>query len=260
VRIIDKRIDISPSERETMLEKIISFKTKDGVPANMSIEDITREANRIIDRACNGWTTASSIFENRITILLGLNPDWSYKDKGSGRKRKQTGVLTEEEAAIVVTDKDLLEGLNKKERLFFKNRMEEYNREFGLNNSSDHSLILQIIAEEIRQRRLIKESVTDITKNYDRELNASIKRMTDSLNALGITRAQRQEANTEIDGNVAQLALELERKFMRCAKESEKLIQEEIEYLERHNDRSGPKNRVPSEKEIEEVEKSFGLA
>lgn len=253
-------MEIAPSEREAMREKIISWKTRLGLPRNISIEDINREADRVIDRACEGWGTASTVFENRITLLLGLNPDWSPKDHGTGGKRhKATGVQTEDDLAIIVTDKDLLDGLTKRERLFFKNRIDEYNREFGLNNSSDHSLILQVIAEEIRQRRLIRESVIDIKKSYDKELNSSIKRMTESLTALGITRSQRQEANTEIDGNVAQLSLELDKKLMRCAKENERMYQEEEEYLQMHNERAGPKNHVPSMKEIEEIEKNFGL-
>lgn len=122
--------------------------------------------------------------------------------------------------------------MTKDEIAFYEQRREKYLRDFDLNDSSDEALLMAVLMEEINWYRLVKRQAEKPTANLDKQLNDCMKRLRESLRALGMTRDQRQGVNINIRANIADLVDRIERDFNSDQEWLKKLEEEEEKMLE----------------------------
>ena len=148
------------------------------------------------------------------------------------RQQKLAKVLSDREKKIYpgLSIKDLRERLSTDEKKFWIEREEYYRTEFDFNNSADQSMLLQVLAEEVIQRRLIASRLDDVDcvhlQDVEDAMEASFRRLEKGLKVLGITREQREKSGSEQEGNIASLSEIVEKKLKRIdalrAKDEEK--------------------------------------
>lgn len=254
----DKRIKVSQEEIDAMKAKFISKKINENL-SNREKDKMLASLNNKIERALAGWPTAPSDFTARCLLLFGVNKDWVPIATG----HPSTEFLpTGSDIIDTSYDKEMLAGLSLRERKIFKQRVESYKKEFDLNDSSDYAMILQVVADEVIQRRYIRDILQEekVTKGADisKLMDALNKRLSGNLEVLGITRSKRKELQEEKDGNVAQIADALEEKLRNIAKINREHMAEEEMYMKMKMGRSGPVNVIPSMQELKETAEEFG--
>lgn len=154
----------------------------------------------------------------------------------------------------------ILESLDPSERRFWKERKVKYENEFNFNESSDRSLLFQLITEELIQQRLMIKKLTDPEAATDSEMTNSMARLQKCMESLGITRKQRQAAKEDtIEGSISKLAGELDKKIKTISAKEKKDEEEEIAYTKLKSMRGGPRNVVPSLEEIKKIQKQMGI-
>jgi len=199
-------------------------------------EDIDLKCENIIRRAIKGWNSAPPSFENRIKLLVGTSrikafekQDISICDpfrnipekrgKGAGRKSRTLQSILQNETINKINEIDPLDifspiFISPEEQLYINRRRDIYNKEFDFNESSDQVLLNQILLDELVIRRINMKRLHDGGKYIsEAEIDKIMERFRKNLEKLGVLRVQRLELNTDIQGNIGQLSLELEKKF-----------------------------------------------
>jgi hypothetical protein len=122
-----------------------------------------------------------------------------------------------------------LRSLRAPDKRFWKQREDYYRREFDFNSSSDFSLLIEVISNEIKIHKIHEMEFAELEKTIDPEDDESgpdpqkllalskmtaeaHKQLQDSLKALGVTRDQRKEELESGEGDIASLSLSLDKK------------------------------------------------
>lgn len=127
--------------------------------------------------------------------------------------------------------------LTKDEIEFYEERKSKYLKDFELNDSSDEALLRAVLMEEVIWYRLMKKRVEKPTLDLDRPINDCMKRLRESLKALGMTREQRQGFNVNIRASIADLVDRVEREFYLDEEKMRELDEEELRMIEEKRER-----------------------
>lgn len=120
---------------------------------------------------------------------------------------------------------------------FYNERKEKYVKDFELNESSDEALLRSVLMEELTWYRLMKRQAEKPTASLDKPLNDCMKRLRESLKALGVTREQRQGFNVNIRASVAELVERVEREIHADEQLMKELDEEEERLLAEKRER-----------------------
>lgn len=207
-------------------------------------KNIDEKIGEILDECIKGWTCAPKSFLARVQWktkwnMKGLENRFDYK---KNLHNVQQIKLQEE---LEKPDKNLYKGSSMssfrkemlpEERKIWQEREDYYRSEFEFNNSSDWSLLMQVLIEELTQIRYQKMRIKNPNQTFDMEISASNKRLIDAMKALGITRDQRESSKLETEGNIAQLAMQFEKREKEIAKLEEKFkLEEDAMMIKRQN-------------------------
>jgi hypothetical protein len=221
-----KSIDPSPEEISQWRSYIIDVLTYINFNGDMQIK-----AGKIIERSLNGWDRCPNDFEARVKQLIGHQSVNAYeggtelkdpfKDtRGTGKqvgnkpKTKQDRYYQEagitSEVGIEPADLFSPAVLSSEELAYMRQRERDYRSEFDFNNSSDVVLLNQVLTDELMLRRIQLNRLKG-ERVSESDVNKAVERIRGALKELGVTRAQRMELDQDVQGNVGQLSLELEK-------------------------------------------------
>ena len=207
-----------------------------------NVEDIDELLDKIFAECQTGWNRAPYNLDTRIKIKTGFQ--WRSHENLRPREKKQE---TEQE---VKEEENVFNTMSDKEKEWWGNRKMEYLDDFDFNKSSDIPLLDQLLLEELLQRRIFYKQLKNKDHDYNKQLNDGLKRIADIQTKLGITREQRAGVLNKIDGNIAQISVELNEKLAKMSDELKKEYEEEMKYLSIRNQRE-PANILPPLAKIE---------
>lgn len=206
----------------------------------------SKDVDGLIDEAIKaseiGWPRAPK------DIMLRLQKKTGYKFVQSKPKPPQVPKAPTNKFGQYT---DVQHVLSDEEQVWWNKRISIYIEEFEFNKSSDIAILEQIMVEELLQRRLSIQqlSMPNVDSMISKTQSESLKRLLDLQTKLGITREQRESSMSNIDGNVAAMALALDEKMDEIEKESKKQIAEE-EQLQADKDAETPMNILPSQEKL----------
>jgi len=197
-------------------------------------KDIALKAGDIISQAIKGWTNASTDFGKRVKQKLGAQRVARFEGRplaggfeekkfsSPGRTPETTEQLLHKETMSQIEEIEPINlfspaFMSSEELKFVQTRTEVYGKEFDFNESSDQVLLQQILIDELIIRRIsmVRLSGEDVPQT---SIDKIMERFRKNLEKLGVLRVQRLELNTDIQGNVGQLSLELDKKLERIRK------------------------------------------
>lgn len=238
-------IIMNDKDRERWYGPLAEYYRKKGIDES-SLKDTIEE---IFKEAQIGWPRAPHNLDTRIKIKSGYQ--WKSHANLSPRVAGvQAEEIVEEESDIDVSDNYVMNSLNQSEKEWWKNREAEYIKDFDFNNSSDKMLLQQLLVEELLQRRVFVKQLKEKDHDYGKMMNDAIKRISEIQQRLGITREQRAGILDNVDGNVAQLALALDKKLEVMPELMKKQYEEEL-YYENIKSQRPPNNILPPIEKIE---------
>jgi hypothetical protein len=242
----------SPEEIEDWRAKLLEVYLKRPRYADKAEEKV----DGIIKKAIRGWRNAPKTFAGRCKSLSSYrNPRIKNLTHDATNfpvvreKRIQEQLSAAMESSPYA---DFYKKLSTEERKFIEAREKIYKFEFELNQSSDQSMLIQVLVEELVQYRISNAIAVADTGNLEllteltRERSESAKRLQVLLVALGVTREQRKKVERSPDGNVAQLSMMLDDKLKRI-KEIEAKDKENEEYYQQEKAARGETNIVTQE-------------
>ncbi len=234
--------------------------------------DIPAKVGQIIRDALRGWDHAPVEFKERVKKKIGYNRVNKYEKglpddhshlfakipvKGDGRHKPDTPTkIYQKETLKVLEEVDPLElispaFLSSEEMVFVNKRKSLYNKEFDFNESSDQILLQQILIDELIIRRINLAKLKGEEQSQS-NIDKIMDRFRKNLEKLGVLRVQRLELNTDIEGNVGQLSIELDKKLDRIRKLRDKTLRETL--LNKLKDRLVYSNKTEILQMIEEIE------
>jgi len=211
-------------------------------------------------RASEGYKCAPKTFIGRIKSLTRWNDIDMHSitsayggdiyDQVRAKKTMEVLQTTEKKLYPGFSGKELRDVLPIADRKFWAEREKQYREEYDLNDSSDWPLLMQVLLEELTQRRLTKRKLLDEKLNIETELNNSYKRLMAALKALGITREQRRQSYDEGSENIATLSVKFDQKMRRISAIKEKDAIEEETMQKKHDKHEGYKDLPEELREI----------
>jgi len=236
-------MELVPSDYEVEVVTVGLSDYYDSFPDLLKGATKEEKINEVIEKAKKGWKCAANAFVPRVELLTkwnsaGIKNLFGKNDNYKVAQQAKTAEKVREATKKMggTTDKfELARLLTGEEKKIFLERHQVYMEEFEINESSDWSLLMQILLEEIRQYRLARQSILHPEDDIELSLNESYKRMIAAQKSLGVTREQRESANKESEGNIAQLVKQYEEKKAFIEKRKKMDIMEEEALLEKHN-------------------------
>lgn len=238
---MSKLMIMSDKDKQKWYKLLLDYYIKKGLTEDKAMEKI----DKIFDEVQVGWERAPYSLATRIKMKTG----YQWKSHSNLQPRKK---LDENEKESIEEDKDeneftdqyFFNSMTKGERKWWEEREKIYFRDFDFNNSSDKPLVQQLLVEELLQRRLFKKQIAYPKNDYGKRMTENLKRITELQTKLGITREQRAGIINKIDGNVAEIALELEEKFKKMPEELKAMYEQEAK-LQFQKDQKPPNNVLP---------------
>jgi hypothetical protein len=247
-------------------------------------EDPIEKATSIIEAAKSGWRNCPDSFEGRILMKSkmrgkarsGLVPRGvRQREKGAEEKSieqqyEETHGKTERK---IIDDhiglSSILKILPVADKKFFKQRWTFYNTEFDINSSSDYALLMEVVVDELEQKRIVEARLKcdatdhDTLSTLSKTASECLVRLEKSLKALGVTREQRKDEMEEDAESVATLSLQLDKKKKKKAarQRMEKEEEQDMQLVKFNRNDTYPvegierplHNRIPDMKEIVKI-------
>ncbi len=200
-------------------------------------KDILEKADKVMEKALNGWTNAPDSLLSRAKACIGFNTIRAYekrvefvnqkREEGytdyeiAGeltrlKKRKKTVVNLERvNTEDVVFGDSLIDYLPEDEKIYWKQREKQYRDEFDFNQSSDRILLEEVLYTEVLLRRIRLSRLTGEEREDIRGLNeiTLLDNHKKILEKLGVLRIQRIQEESNIEGNVSELSRVLEERL-----------------------------------------------
>lgn len=209
-------------------------------------ETVESKIKDVMERASKGYICAPKNYLKRIQFITKWNTTalknrFDYKPNFENAKQiqlqkefKENDVKTSETISYGFDIKKMIPDPN--ERKYWQQREQKYRDEFDFNNSSDWGLLLQVLLEELTQFRLARRRVSNPDDDVEVLITDSYMRLIKAQEALGITRKQREAAQNETEGNIAQLVVKYEEKIAHIERIREKdRLEEESKMISHHN-------------------------
>ena len=224
------------------------------IDQGLSESDAQFKINEVFAQCQIGWDHCPRNIDTRIKMKTGFQ--WKSHENLHPRKKKELEVeVVEESNEEIGTDGYLFKYLTKGEQNWWNERKESYRKEFEFNNSSDFTLLTQLLFEELLQRRLFVSQLQNKRRDYNKQFNDSLKRVADLQVKLGITRGQRAGILDNIDGNIADISVSLEEKLEHLKEIESNETQEELMYGHLKAQKP-PYNILPPKEKIEAILKT----
>lgn len=235
--------EIVPSDYEIETVTVGLSEYYDSFPDFLKGKSKEDKIAEVIEKAKKGWKCAANAFVPRVELLTKWNSagiknlfgkNDNYKAAQQIRAAKEIREVTKKISGTI--DKfELAKLLTGEEKKIFLERHQVYVDEFEMNESSDWSLLMQVLLEELRQYRLAKRSILYPEEDIEMALNESYKRLIKAQESLGVTRHQRENANKEAEGNIAQLVKLYEEKKAFIEKQKKLDLAEEEDLMAKHD-------------------------
>lgn len=210
----------------------------------LSEKDAKIAISQVLDEVKAGWNRAPKDIDTRIKMKTGFQ--WVSQENLNVKKLQIKKVPVGKEVPTSSGSESFLyDNLDDEEKLWWDRRKDEYNHDFIFNESSDKPLLVQLLFEELMQKRLFLKQLDSDEQVYGKLLTESLKRVTELQIKLGITREQREGALDNIDGNVAEISISLDKKLDTMPKQMKLDYDEEFRYTALKNQRP-PINILPA--------------
>lgn len=234
-------IHISQEDRERWTPPLLEFYT---INKGMEEEEALEAIDKLFKEVAYGWNRAPHKLETRIQQKTGFQ--WQNHENLNPNKPKIEDIELEfkKDKTIYVEKSFLYEHLTEEEKKWWDYRIDEYYKEFSFNESSDRPLLTQLMFEELLQRRLFLKRLKSNAASLNKEMTDSLKRISELQVKLGITREQRAGILDNIDGNVADIAVHLDKKLEVMPQQLKQMYDEEVRYQKLKNQRP-PVNTLP---------------
>ena len=215
--IVKADINLTIDEIKLLRNSIVELYIKEN---KMDRHEAEEKASKVMFDAIQLWPHAPKEYKKRVDMKIG-NHKLQRKKKEKQRKKlerllePQYGEHGELLEAPKIVDLFSPEDLEGRELLYYEARKKKYQEEFEFNDSSDRMILEQILFYEIMQHRsrsaMLKGNIESVhfTKN-ESELSREYR---EALSKLGILREQRITLDRNIQGNVSQLSVELDKKL-----------------------------------------------
>ena len=238
--VLNAQITVTPEEVEEAKKQIAIFYKNTNYTG-----DIAKRVEEVVTKAMIRWTRAPKDFWERCITQIGYrayskyqrylkeleeakrlgleHEDWEEIYKPERKKKEfksndnQISSLPEslDLAQYSVYGDSLVDFLNGEEKKFWFKRELQYRREFDFNDSSDRILLEEAIYIEVLLRRVRIAKITG--ENLDKVKGLKEDDLIDNhrkvLDKLGILRVQRIQFDSNIEGNVGEIALLLDEKI-----------------------------------------------
>ncbi len=201
-----------------------------------------------------GWERAPKNIDKRIKMKTGFQ--WRSFENLRPRKAKGESDEKPEDLRLESTN-SIFDCMTKEENSWWKERMDIYRKDFEFNESSDKPLLEQLLVEELIQKRLFRDQIRYPNKDYNKKMNDGLKRIADIQIRLGITREQRAGMMNKIDGNIAQISVNLNEKLAVMPEKIQRQYEEELYFTNLRNQRP-PVNILPPMEKLEALLKIDG--
>lgn len=237
-------IIMTDADRERWVPVLIKYYEDQG-KTSLEAEEII---NTILAECQIGWNRAPRDLDTRIKMKSGFQ--WKSH---SNLKPKRSKI---EESSLIIEEDDnsgddyLFKSMSKGEKEWWGERLGFYGGDFDFNVSSDVPLLQQLLVEELIQRRLQRDQLTNRKTDLSKRMTESLKRITDCQTKLGITREQRAGALDNVDGNVAQLAQGLVEKLNNMPEIIRQELEDEL-HFETLKKQQPPINVLPAPEKLE---------
>lgn len=264
--------------------------------------DPIEKANHVIEACRIGWRNAPKTFFERVRTKA------KFRHAG-GANLRSYGQMTATKAAgdLAIADtankylprlppseeiidhlgrEKILRTLKPHDKKFWRQREEYYRREFEFNSSSDFTLLIEVISNELKISKVHQMEFEELEKipvkddpttgpdpqrllAFSKMTAEAHKQLQDSLKALGVTRDQRKAELDTSDGDLASLSMSLDKKLK---------MEEAIDAAHREEENEGLKrkylrgdvyvveglpraihNRIPDSEETAEIIKESGI-
>jgi hypothetical protein len=268
--------------------------------------DPIAKANEVIEACRVGWMNSPKTFYERIRqkakfrhsgganmmTWAEVNSVEASKDIAIAQQfdknspRPLPRLLPSEEIIDHLGREKILRALNNADKKFWKQRENYYRREFDFNSSSDFTLLIEVISNELKIAKIHQMEFEELEKKPvandpmsgpDAQKLLALSKMTidahkqlqESLKALGVTRDQRKEELDMSDGDLASLSMSLDKKLRaQTAIDAANREEEELglrrKYLRGDVYNAGLEraihNQIPQSEEIAEIIKESGIA
>jgi len=243
-------IILSEDEKQKYTDVLVKYYAEKG----LSEHDALSKIEEVFAECQMGWERAPKDISTRIKVKTGFQ--WISHENLKPRQKKDINIKPIEESPEEIgTDNYLFKFLSQSEQNWWNDRKVTYEKEFDFNNSSDQPLFTQLLFEELIQRRLFISQLKNPHESLDKQLNDSLKRVTELQIKLGITREQRAGVLDKIDGNIAEISVSLDDKLKKIDEEEENLTKEELMYGHLKAQRP-PYNILPPKEKIEAILKT----
>lgn len=217
--------------------------------------DIPRIIDKVFAEVQTGWNRAPNDLDTRIKMKTGFQ--WKSHENLIPNRETIEDIISKDEEDIELASGDLLSAMSQQEQKWYLDRIQTYSQDFDFNQSSDKPLLDQLMVEELIQRRIFFFQLKYPNRDYNKKLNDSLKRIAEIQIRLGITREQRSGLLDKIDGNVAQISVELDEKLANMPEQLKKEYEEELYYLNLKKQKP-PINVLPPVEKIEALLKVDG--
>src|SRR3972149_3585234 len=301
---------IAPTQKELDRAREIIVNKYKTFPKYKDDTVLFAKAEALIQKAREGWPGAHTSFLKRIKFLTQ-----SYKKKaepvsfsqGRAKKGRAKDIELVEEIKKLMNEQEqenssssgkktnddnnsnktfdtlgeeqLFKNLDDESRKFVIERKFIYKNEFELNSSSDQTLLMELLCDELTMKKIREMEFAEMFKDKPSPAAlASISKMADASHArlqvsmknLGITRDQRKDELNKKVGDIASIAINLDRKKKIQLKVDEVWSKEELEGLERKARRGDvffveglPRpihDQIPEMTEIDEILEESGIS
>lgn len=202
----ENRIEVSDEDLDKAKEELFAFYGSIDFKG-----DVQSKVDSIIETCLYGWYRCPSDFDKRIKSKIGTNSKFL---KGVSNLTDETVKLgNNSQSRNNILDFIDIE-LSREERKFLKEREQEYRRDYEFNNSSDLILLNEVLIDELILNRLQKERIVNKDFNViEARIEKVQKRVLAKMEKLGILRSQRIEHDNNVEGNVSQLSVMVEKKL-----------------------------------------------
>ena len=285
-------------EVDTLREKLVAhYKAFPGFSG-----DPLAKADWAIEASRKGWANCPKTFEKRVRTKAKMHHAGGANLRNRGeltsQKASREGAI---EAAIDSADPlhqpaieevidhigrdKVLRALKAPDKKFWKQREKYYRREFEFNSSSDFTLLIEVISNELKIAKIHEMEFEELERAPDSDkgiegpdpqkllalskmTSEAHKQLADSLKSLGVTRDQRRDELENADGDISSLSLSLDKKLAAVAAVQEADRVEEEAGLKRKYLRGDVHdigldraihNRIPNADEVAEIISESGI-
>lgn len=243
----DHRIQITDDDLDRWTGPLNSFFRE---VRNMDDHEAEEAIKQLWDSVSEGWKRAPKNLDTRIKMKVGMK--WKgFENLVPAQIQVPEVPVGKEKESSSVGSNFIYQHLNPSEKEWWDSRYRDYTMDFDFNDSADKPLITQLLFEELMQRRLFLKQLKG-SGDYGKELTESLKRVTELQLKLGITREQRLGILDNIDGNLAEISMYLDKKLDSMPKQMKKNYEEEARYQNLKNQKP-PVNILPARETMKAI-------